>query len=89
MLGVSPTTVERWTASGKLRCRLMPSGGRVGRPRRMWAIEDIDSFIDSCMVDDGSITAAVIMTKRKRTRSRRNAPQTTAMDALAKAGVLK
>lgn len=87
ILGVSPTTVERWTASGRLPARIMPSGGRVGRPRRMWAIEDIERFIDSCAADDGSIIAAVSVSKHRRTR-RRPSSQSAAMDALAEAGVL-
>ena len=46
-LGVSELTLERWTLAGEIAVVKMPSTGSVGRPRNMWALSDLDAFIEA------------------------------------------
>lgn len=47
MLGISRATLDRLTARGMLPVVIMPSSGKVGRPRNMYAVKDLERFIDS------------------------------------------
>ncbi|MFC5221596.1 helix-turn-helix domain-containing protein [Bifidobacterium leontopitheci] len=45
MLGVEAVTIDRWTARGELPVVRVPSTGKAGRPRNMYAVADIRRFI--------------------------------------------
>ena len=47
IFGVAEVTIDRLTARGELPVIKMPSTGKVGRPRNMYAVADLERFIES------------------------------------------
>ncbi|NMM98869.1 helix-turn-helix domain-containing protein [Bifidobacterium olomucense] len=82
MLGVSSVTVERMTANGVLPVVLMPSTGKVGRPRNMYAIADLERFIAEHTVTKETPNA----TDRGKS-SRKNTRRRSAVATLQEMGV--
>lgn len=82
MLGVSSVTVERLTANGDLPVVQMPSTGKVGRPRNMYAIADIQRFIES-----HTVTKATVSVSNHGKSRRKGACCRSAVATLEKLGV--
>ena len=80
-LSVSPATIDRLTARGRLPVMKMPGTGNAGRPRNMYARAALDRFIDQH-------TRYVCGEERDAAPSRRRkqrSPYRSAMEALKEA----
>ncbi|WEV52957.1 helix-turn-helix domain-containing protein [Bifidobacterium sp. ESL0704] len=84
MLGISEATLERLSRKGAIAVVQVPSTGKVGRPRNMYAVADIQHFIDSQRV---YLDETTDVRKSRPNRSHSRKPRRSAVEALRKAGV--
>lgn len=69
MLGVSEMTVVRLALQGAIPVVKLPSTGKVGRPRNMFAVADLERFIEELRTFDND-TETTQTVRPRRTRSR-------------------
>lgn len=83
MLGISEATLERLSRKGAIAVVRVPSTGKVGRPRNMYAVADLQRFIESQRV---YLDEMADVSKPQPNRRHAHKAHHSATEALRKAG---